>query len=67
MGRLRPERGTFFRRQVRERVGSPTVEVCGRVGTSVISVILSSPGGGGGYSLHYGLNGETPPGKEDLL
>ena len=61
-----PGRGTFFRLQVHERVASPTVEVCGRVGTSVISVILSSPGGGG-YSLHYGLNGEAPPGQGDLF
>ena len=66
-GKAPPGRGTFFRLQVHERVASPTVEVCGRVGTSVISVILSSPGGGGGYSLHYGLNGEAPPGKGDLF
>lgn len=54
-------RGTFFRLQVHERVASPTVEVCGRVETSVISIILSTSGGG--YSLHYGLNGEAPPGR----
>ena len=46
-GKAPPGRGTFFRLQVHERVASPTVEVCGRVGTSVISVILSSRGGGG--------------------
>ena len=62
-GKAPPGRGTFFRLQVYERVASPTVEVFGRVGTSVISVILSSRGGG--YSLHYGLNGEAPPGKGD--
>ena len=44
-GKAPPGRGTFFRLQVHERVVSPTVEVFGRVGTSVISVILSSPGG----------------------
>ena len=44
-GKAPPGRGTFFRLQVHERVASPTVEVFGRVGTSVISVILSSPEG----------------------
>ena len=53
--------GDLFQLQVHERVASPTVEVYERVGTSVISVILSTPGGG--YSLHYGLNGEAPPGR----
>ena len=38
MGRLKPERGTFFRRQVYERVGISVVEVHERVGKSVISV-----------------------------
>ena len=42
-GEAPPGRGTFFRLQVHERVASPTVEACGRVGTSVISVILSTP------------------------
>ena len=43
-------KGDLFQLQVHEQVASSTVEVCGRVGTSVISVILSTPGGG--YSLH---------------
>ena len=43
-GRLRPEGGPFSGSRYM-RVASPTVEVCGRVGTSVISVILSTPRG----------------------
>ena len=38
-GEAPPERGTFFRRQVYERVGISVVEVHERVGKSVISVV----------------------------
>ena len=38
-GKLLPERRIFYRRQVRERVGRPTVEVCGRVGREKVLVL----------------------------
>ena len=38
-GKAPPERGTFFRFQVYEGVGISKVEVHGRVGKSVISVV----------------------------
>ena len=65
-GKAPPGRGTFFRLQVHERVASPTVEVYveGWGHLSFQSYLVPR---GGGYSLHYGLNGEAPPGKGDLF
>ena len=65
-GEAPPERGTFFRPQVYERVGILLVEVYGRVGKSVILVCKKAQrltdaflffffvggwGGGGGVTL----------------
>ena len=57
-------KGDLFQLQVHERVASPTVEVYERVGTSVISVILSTPGGA--YSLQWSKRGGSAR-KGDLF
>ena len=65
-GEALPGRRAFFRLQVHEMVASPTVEVCGRVWTFVISVILSTPGGRVLPTLWSKRGGSAPKGRPFL-